>query len=322
MAELVDAHDSKSCGVIHESSILSPGTMQKILVILGPTATGKSELAVTLAKKYKGEVISADSRQVYKGLDLGSGKITKNEMGGIAHHLLDVANPKEKFGPDRFKQLCEASIALILSKGKVPILAGGTGYYIQSIVNNMVYPPVPPDIKLRKQLERKTPAELYEILKKADKKRSSTIDKYNKVRLIRAIEIARSMGSVPDLITIPPKYAILEIGIDIDDEELKRRISTRLNERLKKGMIGEVSSLRASGLTWKRLETLGIEYKNISLFLRKKISRDEMKRGIEKETWHYVKRQRTWFKRDKKIKWFHPNELTQICGEIQKFLSH
>ena len=162
----------------------------KILVILGPTATGKSGMAVRLAKKFNGEIISADSRQVYKGLDIGSGKITEKEMLGVAHHLLDIANPKRKFSVTDFKEKAEKTIEDILKRSRLPIICGGTGFYIQALVDNLILPEVAPNLSLRKKLEKKTPAELFEILKKLDPKRADSIERQNPRRLIRAIEIA------------------------------------------------------------------------------------------------------------------------------------
>ncbi len=307
MAELVDAHDSKSCEEIHESSILSPGTKvmiskPKILVILGPTATGKSDLAVELALKLNGEIISADSRQVYKGMDLGSGKITKEEMRGVPHHLLDVADPKKSFSVGQFQKLGQKKITEILAQNKLPIICGGTGFYIDTLVSGIKLPKVKADKKLRKELEKKSASELLEILKKLDKERAENIDIHNKVRLIRAIEIAASLGKVPKLES-SQIYEVTYIGLDKPDLELKERIRARLERRLKAGMVAEVKRLHDSGVSYKRLESFGLEYKNCALFLQNKINETQMKENILKESWQYVKRQRTWFKRNKSIVW-------------------
>ncbi len=281
---------------------------QKVLVILGPTATGKSSLAVSLAKKINGEVISADSRQVYKGMDLGTGKINKKEMGDIPHHLLDVIKPNARFSVSRYKQLAGKAIEKVLSKGKLPIICGGTGFYIDSIVKNIALPEVPPNFKLRKQLEKKSAESLFIILKKLSPSRAKNIDKHNKVRLVRAIEIAKALGNVPKAKELPSKYNFTFIGLDLPDKKLKENISIRLLSRIKKGMVHEVKKLHESGVSWKRLESFGLEYRQIALFLQNKIPKDQMLKGIENETWQYVKRQRTWFKRNKDIKWFEPKE--------------
>ncbi len=292
----------------------------KIIAILGKTATGKSDLAVLIAKKWDGEVISADSRQIYRGLDLGTGKITKREMMGVPHHLLDIADSKKQFSVSEYKNLADKAIGEIISRGKIPIICGGTGLYIDAVLKNIVVPEVPPNKKLRKELERKTVPQLFVILKKLDSRRAKEIDANNPRRLIRAIEIATALGKVPNLAVRPPSWDILKIGLDLKDDELKKRIHLRLLSRIKKGMVAEAKNLHKNGLSWKRLESLGLEYKYLSLYLQSKITKNEMLLGIEKETWQYAKRQATWFKRDKEIKWFRPNEKVEILKEVGKFL--
>ncbi|MFA6430295.1 MAG: tRNA (adenosine(37)-N6)-dimethylallyltransferase MiaA [Candidatus Paceibacterota bacterium] len=280
----------------------------KIIVILGPTSSGKSDVAVSMAKKFNGEIISADSRQVYKGMDLGTGKITKKEMLGIPHYLLDVANPKTIFSVEKYKKLAEKKIEEILKKNKTPIICGGTGFYIDSIVKNILLPQVKPNKKLRKELENKTTEELYRTLQKLSPSRAQNIDSKNRVRLIRAIEIAKALGKVPEVKELPSKYEFILIGIDLPDEILKERIKIRLQKRLKAGMLKEVQKLKKDGVSWKRLESFGLEYRNCALFLQNKISKEQMIQNIEKESFQYVKRQRTWFRRNKNIKWFGNNK--------------
>ncbi len=273
----------------------------KILVICGPTATGKSDLAVELAIERNGEIISADSRQVYKGLDVGSGKITKKEMRGIPHYLLDVTSPKKVFSVNDYQRLATEKIKNILSRGKLPIICGGTGFYIESIVDGIVLPEVKPNKELRKKLEEESVENLFKKLKKLDGKRAKEIDKHNKVRLIRAIEIAEELGKVPKVKRIQ-KYNAEIIGLDTDDENLKDRINRRLIKRVP-GIIKEIKKLRENGLSWKRLESFGLEYRYGALYLQNKISKKEMIEKLNIEIWHYAKRQRTWFKRDKRIEW-------------------
>ncbi len=283
----------------------------KIIVVLGPTASGKSALAVRLAKELNGEIISADSRQVYKGLDIGTGKITKKEMLGIPHHLLDVADPKKVFTVQNFKDLAEEAIDKIISKGKLPIVCGGTGFYIQAIVENFIYPEVPPNQKLRKQLSKKTTSELFMMLAKKDVRRAANIDGKNKVRLIRALEIVEALGRIPTLDIGCPKYDVLQIGIKTDEKTLKEKIYKRLIFRLKQGMLKEAEKLHTKGLSWKRMEELGLEYRYLARFLQKHYKnpldyargKQEMIEQLNKEIWHYAKRQMTWFKRDKNIHW-------------------
>lgn len=274
-----------------------------ILVILGPTASGKSSLAVKIAKKFNGEVISADSRQVYKGMNLGTGKITKKEMEGIPHHLLDVASPKRKFTVVQYRKLALKALEKIFKKGKLPIICGGTGFYIQALIDGITIPPVPPDWKLRRKLEKKSVEELYELLKKLDKKRAETIEKKNKRRLIRAIEIAQKLGKVPPLKKEPLPYPVLMLGIKKEKKELKKLIRKRLLKRIRQGMIAEVKKLKKSGISWKRLEEFGLEYRWVARYLQNKISKEEMIEKLQKEIENYAKRQMVWFKKDKRIIW-------------------
>ena len=292
----------------------------RIIVVLGPTATGKSELAVKLAKKYNGEVISADSRQVYKGLDIGTGKITKKEMSGVPHHMLDVVHPKKTFTVAEWKIEADKKIKEIVSEGKLPILCGGTGFYIQAIVEGLVLPEVPPNTKLRKELTNKSSESLFLILKKLDPERAENIDAKNPVRLIRAIEIAKSLGKVPKIANNNTPYEILQIGLDSKDADLKTKIKKRIDSRMKKGMLKESVNLNKNGLSFKRMESLGLEYRLLSELIQNKIDKNEFKLKLENEIWQYVKRQRTWFKRDKKIKWFEPRNLNKIEKEINSFL--
>ena len=295
----------------------------KVIVILGPTASGKSDMAVQLAKKFNGEVISADSRQVYKGLDIGSGKITKREMKGVSHYLLDVASPKRAFSVSEFKRLAEKKIDDILERGKIPIICGGTGFYIQAIVDDLVFPEVTPNEKLRARLADKTTDELFKILKKKDPRRAKEIDPKNPHRLIRAIEIAQTIGEVPRQYgrQYGRQYDILQIGIKTDTEKLKERIYTRLIARLRIGMVAEIRHLHERGLSWKRMEELGLEYRYLSRYLRGKITKDEMIEQLNTATCQFAKRQRTWFKRDKRIKWFELNEMKKVEKEVEEFLS-
>lgn len=270
--------------------------MEKLIVVCGPTATGKSDYAVELAKKIGGEIISADSRQVYKSLDIGSGKITAREMKRIPHYLLDVAKPKRTFTVAQYKRLADKAIKTILKKGKTPIITGGTGFYIDAVVFDQEFPKVKPDKTLRKQLSLKSPAELFEQLESLDPDRALGIDRHNKVRLIRAIEIATALGSVPK-INREQKYDIEWHYLDFPDDVLKKRIHDRLVKRMKTGMVKEVQNLREEGVSWKRLESLGLEYRYLALYLQGKLSKPEMLSQLEFAIWHYAKRQRTWFKK-------------------------
>jgi len=310
---------------------------------LGPTATGKSGLAVKLALRLNSgqakklgingaEIISADSRQVYKGLDIGTGKVTKKEMGGIPHHLLDVISPQKTFSVAEWKEQAEKKIDEIVSKGKLPIICGGTGFYIQSIVESVVLPEVPPNKTLRKQLTKKKLEDLQKILAKLDPRRFANIDIKNRVRLIRAIEIATHLGSVPPLSKgiFDTRHKFLEIGLTLPDDELKKKIHNRLIVRIKTGMITEAKKLHKKGLSWKRMYELGLEYRYLALLLNPKsdfkyskgqtFGIPEFIQKLETEIWHYTKRQKTWFKRDQKIKWYKPTDTKKIEKVVANFL--
>ncbi len=290
---------------------------KKLLVILGPTASGKSDLAVELARQFNGEVISADSRQVYKGMDIGSGKITKKEMKGISHYLLDVASPKKRFTVFQFQKLARKAIKNIRKHGKLPILCGGTGLYIQSIVDGLIIPEIPPDSKLRAKLEKLTTEKLFAKLLKLDPRRAKNIDRHNRRRLIRALEIVIKTGKpVPLLSCRHPKFIsgsnempkqvrhdILLIGITLPKKQLSTRIKKRLLKRLRQGMITEIKKLRKSGVSWKRLEEFGLEYRAVAQYLQGKIIKQEMAYKIQKESEQYAKRQITWFRKDTRIIW-------------------
>ncbi len=319
----------------------------KILVILGPTATGKSELAARLARKYNGEVISADSRQVYKGLDIGTGKITKKEMRGVPHYMLDVVSPKKVFTVAEWQKQTKKIITDIISRGKLPIICGGTGFYIQSIVEGLVLPEVPPNKPLRKKLENKSLEELQKLLAKLAPRRFASIDIKNPVRLIRAIEITEKIGSVPTLRRAQGKnsYEFLQIGLKLSEKDLKIKIHDRVLSRMKRGMIKETKNLHKNGLSWKRMRELGLEYKYLAYYLEKKTTKQELCENIEKGNLDYAKRQMVWFKRparhaspasnashsdagwqgdaggDKKIKWFKPTEHKAIEKAVARFIN-
>jgi tRNA dimethylallyltransferase len=278
----------------------------KIIVIAGPTATGKTAYAIQLAQKIGGEVISADSRQIYRGINLLSGKVTKKEMAGVPHHMLDVASPKRTYSVAQFQKAAQKIIKDIHARGKTPIICGGTGLYIDAITKNSVFPEVPPNPKLRKELQSKSAPALFALLNKLDPARATTIDKHNPVRLVRAIEIARALGAVPLAKNTPAPYCIEWIYIDRDDAVLKKRIHMRLLARLRQGMLKEASNLHKKGLSWKRMEELGLECRSTAQYLQGKLSKEKMIEEIESESWNYVKRQRTWFKKDKSIKWIKP----------------
>lgn len=293
---------------------------QKIVVIVGPTCSGKTSLSIKLAKRFKGEVISADSRQVYKGLNVGTGKVTKKEMGNVLHHLLDVVSPKKVYTAHDFTRDGRKAIDEIVARQKLPIVAGGTGFYIDALVGLVSLADVPPNPSLRKKLEKKTALELFALLLKKDLARAESIDKDNPVRLIRALEIADALGKNPAPVSAP-LYDILWIGISPFKESLKKNIHDRLLARIKQGMVREAKKLHKGGLSHKRMEALGLEYRYLSRLLRKQITKKQFLVELEQEINLFAKRQMTYWKRNKNIEWLEPREMKNFDKKIRLFLN-
>lgn len=276
----------------------------KILVIVGPTASGKTGLAIELAKRFNGEVVSADSRQVYRGLDIGSAKVTKEEMDGVPHHLLDIADPKEAYTAADFKRDAKIAVDDILARGKLPIICGGTFFYIDALLEKVSLPEVEPDAELRAELQEKSAAELLDILEKLDPERAKSVEKENSRRLIRAIEIARSLGHVPEPEIRECPYDVLAIGLIVDIETHGEVLKARILERLNAGMKEEVEQLLNEGVTHERLEKFGLEYRYLSRYLRGLLPFDAMVEELTVKSRQFAKRQMTWLKRDPEIRWF------------------
>ncbi len=270
--------------------------LPRIIVVCGPTATGKSDKAVSLALEQNGEIISADSRQIYKGLDIGSGKITRKEMKGVPHYMLDIASPLRTYSVAQFQKKATVCIQNILRRGKTPIICGGTGFYIDALVHGTSFPEVKVNTALRKTLERKNTPNLFMTLKRKDPRRAKEIDKNNKARIIRALEIVAALGVVPKAIK-KTLYSVKWVYLDFPDDVLKERVRTRLLKRIKQGMVTEAKNLHTQGLSFARMERLGLEYKYLALLLQKKLTRKKFLEQLENEIWHYAKRQRTWFKK-------------------------
>lgn len=273
----------------------------RVYAIVGPTGVGKTSLSIALAKKIGGEIISADSRQVYKHLNVGTEKISKRDMRGIAHHLLDVCDPKNVYTVANFKSDAETVIRGILLRGKKPILVGGTGWYIDALVHGHTLPEVPPNHALRKRLEKMPAAKLYMLLEKLDAARAKSIDRYNARRLIRAIEIAKALGKVPKVIA-KPAYSVEWIGV-LPPTEYEKQLRARLLRQIKMGLLSEIRNLRKLKLSKKRINELGLEYRTGLRYLDGGITREEMVDTMVKELTQLAKRQMTWFKRNKHIVW-------------------
>ena len=294
--------------------------MQKLIVISGTNASGKSGLGVSLAEKYAGEVVSADSRQVFRGLDLGSGKITKEEMRGVPHHLIDVADPNEFFSMHDFQRLAYQAIDEIHARGKLPFLVGGTGLYVESVTQGYVMNDLKPDLEYRAYLETFETEKLYEML--IALRPGIEIDAKNRNRVMRRLE--KIHDGDEDVQPNQPRYDCLKLGVSWKPEVLRARIDERLQRRLDQGMIEEVQNLLNHGATAEFLMKLGLEYRYITQYLLGEIpSKEEMVDGLATAIKQFAKRQRIWFRRDKEIHWLdmegHPFE--QACEIIDAFLN-
>ncbi|MGC9611222.1 MAG: tRNA (adenosine(37)-N6)-dimethylallyltransferase MiaA [Minisyncoccia bacterium] len=275
----------------------------KLIVIVGPTASGKSALAIGIARRFGGEIISADSRQIYKGLEIGSGKVTKKETLGVSHHLLGIISPKSTFTASQYQKIARLELKKMWDKGKLPILVGGTGFYIRAAVDGIVIPEVKPNIRLRKKLEDKSVLELSVILKKKDLRRWKEIDRRNPRRLIRSIEIAESLGKVPKLESNPLKADVLFIGITKNKSVLGKLIKRRVRKMIEKGLVGETQAL-IKKIPDRKIREFGFEYADTLDFLEGKIrTKKELIKKITGDSLKYAKRQMTWFEKDKRIHW-------------------
>jgi tRNA dimethylallyltransferase len=288
---------------------------EKIIIIVGPTASGKSELAVKTAKSARGEIISADSRQIYKGLNIGSGKVPgrwrqgRYFYKGIAHHLLDIADPKKQVSAAQFQKLANRAIKDIIARGKIPIICGGTAHWIDAVVFAQKFPSVKPDLKLRAQLEKQSIAQLFVRLKKLDPARAKNIDSRNPRRLVRALEIVLTTGQAVPALEQTAKFDALWLGLKLDQEILYKKIDKRMRAWFKQGLLEEIGALHEQSLSWQRLESFGLEYKFGALYLQGKITREEMLVQTSSAIKHYAKRQMTWWKRNTAIKWLEPNRV-------------
>ncbi|MDO8668098.1 MAG: tRNA (adenosine(37)-N6)-dimethylallyltransferase MiaA [bacterium] len=297
--------------------------MKKIIVILGPTSSGKTKLAISLANEFNGEIVGADSRQVYKGLDIGTGKDLS--AYDVPYHLIDVASPNSQFNLVKYQKQAFAAIDDILKRGKLPVLTGGSGLYLQAVVDNFKLSDSKKDLALRKEAEKLSAVELFDKLKKLAPKmavRLNNSDKNNKRRLVRYLEILEEDKDFKNK-TGGKKYEALIIGVDCPREILKQRIAKRLEKMLKEeNLIGEVETLRRRGLSWKRLEAFGLEYKFVALYLRKKLSYEAMAEKLNIAINQFSKRQMTWFKRwekmGAKINWLKNNSSASRI--VKKFI--
>jgi len=266
----------------------------RLLTILGPTASGKTTLGVTLARRFGGEIISADSRQVYRGMDIGTGK-DLGEYGDIPYHLIDIRDPREEFDLFTFQRMALDTIGEIQKRGRLPLVVGGTGLYLQSLLAGHRLVEVPVDPLLRGELASKSDGELVEILRAHRGSLHNTTDTADRDRLLRAVEIARYTARHPPE-PLPPFHR-LTIGIRIPRDRLRERIKERLLSRVEAGLIEEVASLHARGVSWERLDSFGLEYRYVGGFLRGETGRGELITRLTAAICDFAKRQETWFRR-------------------------
>jgi tRNA dimethylallyltransferase len=297
----------------------------KLIVIIGPTASGKSALAIEIAKKFNGEIVSADSRQIYRRMDIGTAKPTKKEMAAVKHHLIDVKNPNEDYSAGEYKKDAINAINKIIRKGKLPILVGGTGLYISAVVNNLEIPQIKENkrlrLKLQKEIDKKGLGFVFQKLAKLNPEAAYIIDPKNPRRVIRALEIAISTGKKfsEQRKAGKPLYNILEIGINPPPQILKEKIAERIKKMIKAGLIKEVKKLvKKYGSNCRALDAIG--YREIIDYLRKNTSREEVAEQINRNTQRYAKRQLSWFRKyNPKAHWLKSkNEAFRL---VKKFLN-
>lgn len=292
----------------------------KLVVIEGTNASGKSGLGVALAAHYGGEVVSADSRQVFRGLDLGSGKITPEEMQGVRHHLIDVAEPNEFFSMHDFQRLAYEAVDDVRARGRTPFLVGGTGLYVASVTDGYVMSDTEPDLEYRAYLETMNTPKLYEMLREL--RPEMEIDEKNRNRVMRQLEKIHDGDdhSAPNA----PRYDCLKLGVTWPRPVLRARIDERLDRRLEQGMIEEVQGLLDRGASVEFLKKLGLEYRFITQYLIGEIpDGNEMVELLRTAIKQFAKRQTTWFRRDKDIQWLDMagDPFAEACEKIDRFLA-
>lgn len=305
----------------------SPGS--PLLVIVGPTAVGKTELSIQIAQDFKGEIISADSRQVYRGLDIGTAKATPQQQAVVPHHLLDVVNPDEILTLAEYQERAYTTIESILQRRHLPVLVGGTGQWVQAVIEGWGIPRVPPDPALRAALEAEAEASGVESfharLAAVDPQAAQKLDPHNVRRVIRALEVYYKTGSPisQHQRKNPPPYHIIQIGLTRPREELYQRIDRRVDLMMEMGLLAEVEQLAVAGYDWDLPAMSGLGYRQIGQYLRGEISLAEAVALIKKETRRFVRQQYNWFRLDDpQIEWF---ELSgegwvEPCKKIKTFL--
>jgi tRNA dimethylallyltransferase len=295
----------------------------KLVVVAGPTASGKSSLGIALAQEFQGEIVSADSRQVYRGLDIGTAKVTPAERAMVPHHLLDVADPGETYTVARFQREAVQAIDAILARHHQPFLVGGSPHYIQAVVDNLDIPAIPPQPALRARLQALPLEDLLAQLEQLDPASASTIDRRNPRRVIRALEVCLTTGqpfSAQRRLTAP-RYDSLLLALNWPRQELYARIDRRVDERMRQGMVEEVRRLLDQGLSHERLESFGLEYRFISRLLRGEFANEaEAVERLKFAIHDFTRRQLTWFRKDQRIIWIDGHKPDSAVDVVKQFL--
>lgn len=291
---------------------MSSAQKPPLVGIVGPTASGKTELSIDLAQEFHGEIVSADSRQVYRGLDVGAAKVTPEQQRAVPHHMIDVADPKETHTVAQYKDGAVRAIEHIHQRGKVPFLVGGTGLYVRAVVDNLRIPPVAPQPELRAELERLELPKLQERLKEVDPVGYELIDLQNPRRVIRAIEVSETAGVPFSKLTAAdePLFDSLVLGLHRELDVLRERIAERHRGRWP-DLVAEVRALHEGGLDWDRLESFGLTYRRAAEFVRGERDETDTIELIIKEEAEYAKRQMTWFRKEERIRWISDQDDAQ-----------
>jgi tRNA dimethylallyltransferase len=281
--------------------------MDRLIAIVGPTAVGKSNFAICLAEEFKGEIVNADSRQVYCCMDIGTAKPGKNELARVPHHLFDIIKPDESFSLADYQALACSTISKVESRGKLPFLVGGSGQYVWAVIDNWGIPRVPPDAALRKTLEKRATTELFEKLQHIDPAGATRTGPYNTRRIIRALEVSYTSGVPFSELQKKgtPLFDTFIIGLTQDREKLYKKIDRRVDEMVESGLVTEVENLVKMGYDFSLPSMSAIGYRQIGSFLKGETDRDTAVTRIKFETHRYVRQQYNWFKlKDDRIKWF------------------
>ena len=307
---------------------MSENKKKPMIILTGPTAVGKTDLSIQLAKAINGEIISADSMQVYRHMDIGSAKVTPEEMDGVPHHLIDVLEPEEEFNVVVFQKLAKEALTGIYERGHIPIIVGGTGFYIQALLYDIDFTENDGDTAIRRELEKLAQTQgagcLHQMLQEIDPESAAAIHQNNVKRVIRAIEFYRQTGKKISLHNEQERekqspYQFLYYVLDTDRKTLYERIDRRVDRMMEHGLVDEVKHLADMGCTRDMVSMQGLGYKEILDYLSGEIPLEEAVYILKRDTRHFAKRQITWFKRERDVRWL---ELEQFQNDRKKVLEH